>query len=559
MTRSRSWWTAIVLTVAASAVAGDSPTERVVRGPDLVRRVWESLDRGVAWLRTVQARDGSFLADQSCSWAAGWAADLGVGRGTNLTALTYYTLRVCEVPKEDPSARRAWDWLRHPGEQEWHWSGAFGPGLSALILLAIESHGERVAGASGGCELHLSAEDAAWASEIASVLVEGQYDNGTWHTIIGEGKQHAGSYDNGSTQYALLGLDAAARCGIAVDPSVWKKALDHFLTAQESTGPVVVRASSHDPAGSGVAAPITDHARGWGVGGEPPVRPHVPHTAGGVASVAICRSRLMGSSGMTTKLAADCQRSMADGLAWLGRNCLATLPTNLPTGDDAIGALELSCEANVVGSTALHSFWWVARAGVVAGADEMAGVDWYGRGAELLLQAQAKEGYWTYWPRQSSMDDRMRLAARVNETCFALLFLRSSLPRRTGVVTPGDDVNFAEAEKLSGTAFDEFVDLILRKLRRAADLDAFQRLLDGATSVGPRIVEPLLQRLDADDDAVRAVAHDLLSHATGERFDYDPMASAEERTVALAKWRAWWLSAKDRLVYDPTTKRLVTK
>jgi len=69
-------------------------------------------------------------------------------------------------------------------------------------------------------------------------------------------------------------------------------------------------------------------------------------------------------------------------------------------------------------------------------------------------------------------------------------------------------------------------------------------------------VEPLLRRLDDKDAAVRAAAHALLRRGTAKDFGYDAAASSDDRQAAVTKWQAWWLSVKDKLVYDPATKQL---
>jgi hypothetical protein len=191
----------------------------------------------------------------------------------------------------------------------------------------------------------------------------------------------------------------------------------------------------------------------------------------------------------------------------------------------------------------------------------MADLDWYAYGAEPLLAMQSKTGCWGYSNGEPTEDELKspHHPELVSRTCHALLYLATRAPRTSRAVTPGNEVNFAGAATLSGPDLDAFVGQVLAQLRRADDLDVFERLLDGATSVGPKIVEPLLLRLDAPDAGDRAVAHDLLLHATGNDFGYDPDGTADARVDAVAKWQAWWLSITDRLVYDPATKRLVEK
>ena len=123
----------------------------------------------------------------------------------------------------------------------------------------------------------------------------------------------------------------------------------------------------------------------------------------------------------------------------------------------------------------------------------------------------------------------------------------------------GLDIDFTAAAKLTGDDFEEFLDRVLARWRRAADATKRTQLFDGATSVGPSIVEPLIVRLDATDDADRAAAHALLRHATGLDFGYDPAAAPTAREEAVYWWQAWWMKSKPRLVFDPAARRLVVR
>jgi len=122
-----------------------------------------------------------------------------------------------------------------------------------------------------------------------------------------------------------------------------------------------------------------------------------------------------------------------------------------------------------------------------------------------------------------------------------------------------EDFNFAEAAKVAGKDLEDFVDLVLSRWRRATDDGVKARIFDGAASVGPRIVEPLLVRMDSPEYQKRRSAHELLKRATGLDFGWTAEAEPDEREGAVVKWQTWWMGAKDRVGYDAASKRLVVR
>jgi hypothetical protein len=548
----------IVLLLASGATPAEpqdrgAPPKRIERSPDFVLKVNDAIDTGVLWLKKRQASDGSF-------------PDFPQFPGA-VTALAYYTMRVCGVPKEDPAAKAAWTSLKnayHRSEMKTY--------SAAVYLMAIAEHGERVKDARDEHDVKLSKDEMKWAEEIARALAGGQDERGAWSYLI-EGSSVPGGlqqlpegYDHSNLQYALLGLKAAARCGVKIDPAVWRKSLVHLLETQQASGLPVDRGAAPVAKGA-TSAKLVDHARGWCYrgraatpdGGEPGLPPLAGMTAGCVGSVVICRSELAGTREMTDKLDADAERAVWDGLAWLGTSWVPTgtltPPTNLPPRiRDALGT-----------GISLYEFYAVERAGILAGAEWMGPTDWYGAGVASLLERRTPDGSWTGYDAGLVVEDlpERKSAYRPVDTCFALLFLRrGTVPVRRGAVTGGgddSDLNFAEAAKLTGRDLEDFLEVVLSRWRRTKDEAVKKRLFDGATSAGPRIVEPLLVRLDFTDPPRRAAAHALLRHATGMDFGFNADASPAARDDAVMKWQDWWMSAREKLAYDPAAKRLVER
>ncbi len=529
------------LAFLGTAVAADAPVgaPRIEREADFVQRVNAAIDRGVAWLRTQQATDGSFPNYPLFPSA--------------VTALAYQTLRVCGVPRDDPAAEKAFTRLRATYRRK-----ELQVYTAALILMAIAEHGESVEGDDGERRVQLNTEDRTWAEEVAKALADGQDRHGSWgYDVPGGANAFAagnGYYDHSNSQYALLGLHAASRCGVAVPREVWQKALDHFLESQELSGPTAPRWPARGAAprekGRTNAVP-TDRARGWGYQSCIAARfpqfqvPTVSMTASGVSSIVICRSELLAARPLPGKLDAESERSAWDGLAWLGRSRF---------------------DGRFQGSVDLYAAYAVERAGVLAAVEWMSELDWYGAGAEVLLKAQLEPGGWSGVMDVVGLPDpkeAREIATRVVDTCFALLFLKKgTVPVNRGALTPigGDiDINFDEGAKTSGRAFEEFLDFVLSRLAGAKDPEVRTRILDRTTAVGPKIVEPLLVRLGGTHAARSRAAHDVLRRATAEDFGWHADAKPEQRDAALAKWQAWWLGVSGRLVYDPAKKLLVAR
>ena len=548
-------WAALGLVLAASAasVAAPAPGRQppIERAPEFVLRVNAAIDGGVAFLKKQQSADGSLPGYPMYPGAT--------------TALAYCTLRACGVPLDDRSVKAAWSSLRKAYRRE-----ELRTYSAAVYLMAIAQHGEHATGAKDEHDVKLSKDDAKWAQEIVGFLTEAQDSGGRWGYLGAQGSRGGGEelpfgWDNSNTQYALLGLKSAARCGIAIDPGVWKRSLEHFIRVQEAAGPEVPRGTG--PIGKGgTSAPVLDHARGWTYRERPSATGPADSrillagmTAGAVGSLVICRSELIGKRDMTMKLDAVFERAVWDGLAWLGTNWV---PTGMLTPGPELAPLFREAMGR---GLSLYEFYGVERAGVLAAVEWMAQVDWYGAGAASLLATQLPDGSWSGLDAGLMVDD---LAARKRamhpvDTCFALLFLkRGTSPVARGAVTQsGDesDINFEAAAKLTAKDLADFLDLVFARWRRATDADVKQRLFAGTASVGPRIVEPLLVRMDSPDAASREAAHALLRHATGLDFGYDAGASAEQRESAVVKWQTWWMGAKSRIAYDPTVKRLVVR
>ena len=349
--------------------------------------------------------------------------------------------------------------------------------------------------------------------QLTEWLVKNQ-SGGAWRYPMG-------GFDHSNSQYALLALKEARRCGIEVPDDTFARALKHFLAKQEKSGPKIPR--YEEKGGDGVyaatrtRAPGHDRARGWGYTRPPPTG---SMTAAGVAAVAICAGELRAPK--YRALVVRAEQGRRDGLAWLGRNF--TVRENPPLGQ------------------AWHYYYLygLERSGVLSGVVYMGEHRWYAKGARYLVDAQGADGRW--------MND-------VTDHSFALLFLLRATSRSVGPATEKPLVDLTRADKLAdraredlfGVAFDEMGALKADAAKdRARDFALF----------GPRVIPLLLPKLHAGEEAVRARAATILRAVTGLAHGYDAAAPPDEREAAADRWTGWWLKSRTVLKLDREARRV---
>ncbi len=211
------------------------------------------------------------------------------------------------------------------------------------------------------------ADPARYRQDIedgAKWLSEAQTNSGLWSYRIG------GQFDHSNTQFALLGLDAAARAGVEVDRGVWARARNAILRTQNRDG-------------------------GWGYRHND--RSYGSMTAAGVSNLLILGSveEVSAEKTFVNGVAPGCGNYRADanltrGLQWLGRSFRADAN---PERDN------------------VYTFYWlyaVERCGILSGRQYFGRHDWYREGADFLVDVQRPDGNWT---------------AELANTCFAVLFL----------------------------------------------------------------------------------------------------------------------------------------
>lgn len=315
----------------------------------------EAIRKGVANLQSTAKEDGT--------WTFNGSYPVGV------TALVVYTMLKCDVPVDDKHVVKGLAYILAKDPE-----GTYSASLVAMALAtAIEK---------ARAKKKTTDQLPKWQAklqQIADILVASQKKGGGWHYDIklktGTGVQAPGqnldNYDFSNTQFAVLGLRAAANAGSKVPRIAWERALALYEKHQSSKDkgwPYVGR----DPNAKVSYEPSSSHAM----------------TAAGAYGWMICKSSLE-------------ERISPEDLGQKDRvqNALEYLTKNWKIDAAGLGdpyywlySLERMCMAGKIDRVGEH--------------------DWYYEGAAWLLARQKTTGAW------------VGNHGETVDTCFALLFLK---------------------------------------------------------------------------------------------------------------------------------------
>jgi hypothetical protein len=406
-------------------------------------RVNAAIDRGVAWLRSKQRSAGNFPAyGDRLPKNTYDPMDLGVN------SLVLLTLAKSGVPAEDKGLDRLLGWCKADyanmkGRKKLMVYSA------SVFLLAIDAfHAPpppppeppdpakpkgRYAEPSAGKATppkRAPCKQPAWAAsttkEIVEFLRKSQEKSGGWRYPGNPMQAPEGDADMSNTQYALLALNVAARCGVDAPPEVYLKALGYLAREQEPDG-LATDLWVEDPAWEpGIDVPprfrvaTKAKARGWTYlpGHKEPSTGAM--TVGALGSLAIVKERLFEAKQLTPETKARIDRSIVDGLAWM---------TDAFTVED---------NPVVPPAPAMWHYYYLyglERMASLLGLRHVGKHDWYRAGADHLVGAQEKDGSWRSASRMNRPSDHTE--SEVVQTCFALLFLRrSTVPPEEPVAPP---------------------------------------------------------------------------------------------------------------------------
>jgi hypothetical protein len=300
-------------------------------------RIDEAVRRGLEYLLHLQRIDGSWN-------------NYSAGNNIGQTALSALALKKSGLPNDHPALLKALNFLKYKTAHRTY-------DVSVILVLLealggetckdwIEPYGEK---------LLLTQRARLWAYP-------------------------SGALDMSNTQYAALGLNAAAKCGFKTGQKVWSDLLEGVIDAQHPDG-------------------------GWAyrIGG----KPTGSMTCAGLTCLLVCRERLQDVPRMRKGLE-RLEESMEKGFIWLSEYFL---PDHNPrphekSHDDA---------------WTHYYLYGIERVGGLSGRQHFGEHDWYQEGGRWLLDKQGTQGAWANpWGRKT-----------VN-TSFSLLFLtRATLGGRT--------------------------------------------------------------------------------------------------------------------------------
>jgi len=350
-------------------------------------RVNDGIMRAVSWLLSRQQGSGA------------WP---GMGSPAGATALATLALLGAGISRDEPQIVRAFEFLRsQPFDNTY---------AVSCLLLAIEARW--FPPGKGDVDAYIVRPrqareripegDLAWMQAAADWLAmqQGQGFPEAERALHPVWRYPHGGYDLSNTQYALFGLSAAHRCGVA-NGAVWLPALRYLLGAQQREGPAV-EVSRYFRVGKFMRR-RSERASARGFGYTLDGGPTGSMTSAGLCALILCQQALYRNAAFQRGLKEKTRSAIRDALAWLEE--YYEIAEN-PFGEG--------------------SRWWyyylynLERAGVLLDQRYLGTRDWYLEGAELILGRQSPDG--AFGVNEKSTTD----------TAFALLFLkRATVPART--------------------------------------------------------------------------------------------------------------------------------
>lgn len=361
--------------------------------PGLKPLIDQAVDRGVKWLKSQQQGDGS-ITDNGYG--------VGSAQGTGATAMSALALMHSGVPPEDPAVKKAFAYLAGKKLNQSYDLALYlmaieGKYLPLTMIEDVENYSEDKAREE--IARKLTKEDRDAAERAVQLLLATQHESGMF------GYSEGGSGANlSSTQYALLGLKAAARMGVRVPASRWRSIWDYLAgAARPSTNQITLDLELR----SGERLEDRTIPMGWGYRDSNMPAPTGTMTSTGLSSIVICGSELQR---LQDWRASDFERYRVlrnGAFGWLQENYAIRAGT--PEGCWYAAAMPF------------YFLYSLERVTILADVKVIGGHDWYHEGAGVLLSWQHSDGRWA-GPHGTTIVD----------TAFALLFLkRATIPIET--------------------------------------------------------------------------------------------------------------------------------
>ncbi|MHC5012168.1 MAG: prenyltransferase/squalene oxidase repeat-containing protein [Planctomycetota bacterium] len=400
-------------------------------------RVNAAIDRGAAWLQGQQRQDGSYpgFGDHLPANAYN-PMDVG------LNALVIHTLAHCGIGKDDDSIEKCLRFCRFHyagGNGSWNLkgNGKVMVYTAATLIMALDAihragrrpeppikrdrYGNPIPPRIRPCKI--PSQDRKWIEELVAFIVKCQVKpDGGWRYPGNPVASEEGVTDLSNTQYALLALDTAARCGFDVPDETWRLAAEYVLREQEEEGievPVFVENEAWSPEHPELERFLEvakAEARGWCYLPGQVTLSTGSMTCAGVTCLALAKERLWAQKALPDVLSRRIDRGLVDGLAWLSDH--------------------FTVEDNPDPPNQWHYYYLygLERTGAKTGVTYIGTHDWYREGAEHLLAAQLEHGGWAEAEASGKPADATESA--ITQTCFALLFLERATRPPVIPVTP---------------------------------------------------------------------------------------------------------------------------
>jgi hypothetical protein len=305
----------------------------------------------------------------------------------------------------------------------------------------------------------------------AKLLLERQGDHGCFGY-----RPNEGWWDLSNTQYAALGLRAARALGVEIHATVWRGMLEEVIRAQTQDG------------GFGYRATVGRTSA------------YSSMTVAGIAVLEICRQAL------ALEGAADSRVTSAIDEAW---EWMAKHKSDVGNPDTRFS---------------LYFHYGLERAAILGERKEVGGIDWYERGARMLIRMQRKHGGFIGREEMRPVTNGQR--GNPVDTAFAVLFLRRAFQRKLeGPATPS--AGFLSHTLPASASAAEIAAAAARDARR-----------------GEIAVPELLRALRDDVLARRKAAVLALWRIAGADFGYHPHRSVAGNADALRRAEEWWTARR---------------
>lgn len=338
-------WQSLVLTgllLCACAVAPGATSQQVQK----------AIEKGQAFLYSKQGKDGTWEEAPKPELSTEKdvkVTDLKARQWGGLTSIATLALLASGQSPKEPKLKPAIDFLQKANIQS-----TYGLGLSAQVWLLVPASNETRATMSRDAkmlELGMVRKGpgagfyAYWTGVKRGTDIPHWSDN-----MLGFVPQPQGHYDLSNSQFAVLGMWALAEAGAQVPTDYWKRVEDAWVKAQQPDG-------------------------GWKYNDSQEVKASI--TAAGVATLFITQDFTLPGRWATCHGGAP-SKSLEAGLDWIDKNMEAILAE---------------------GSG--YTLYGIERIGVASGRKYFGAVDWYQRGADLLVQHQGQDGSWGDIPNTS--------------------------------------------------------------------------------------------------------------------------------------------------------------